>query len=236
MKEIIRKLKPVLSDLHVLHEGAASLEHAIKSYNGWESYKPTRFIYAFFSFNTLYSINWPMTLKQGRLYYFNHDYKEWEQYTHFIDFCFRDKEFVEIYEEFFFNYVTTNNTVNKIKSELEGIKIDERYTGNIFDQEFIDSFYEACVDCLERRNFNKSNCLTIVKFIYKIRCNIFHGAKTLKELHDKSQQRRILIYTDILIAINQMLFSYLLYLAEGERALADSFSDLYDNLSIENND
>ena len=80
-----------------------------------------------------------------------------------------------------------------------------------------------------------SNCLTIVKFIYKIRCNIFHGAKTLKELHDKSQQKRIEIYTDIIVAINQMIFSYLLYRSEGERSVAYSFSDLYDQLSIQKN-
>ena len=55
-------------------------------------------------------------------------------------------------------------------------------------------------------------CRRIVTFIYKIRCNIFHGAKTLKELHNPLQKKRIDIYAVFMIAINQMVFSYIDYL------------------------
>mgnify|MGYP003312042369 CR=1 FL=1 len=92
--------------------------------------------------------------------------------------------------------------------------IDEK-NGGIYTQDFIDRFLIACEDCFDGRNFTKRNCLTMVKFIYKIRCNIFHGSKTLQDMHDPSQQKRIEIYTAIIIAVNQMVFSYLEYLANG---------------------
>ena len=56
------------------------------------------------------------------------------------------------------------------------------------------------------------NLLDTSAFIYKIRCNIFHGAKTLKELHNPLQKKRIDIYAVFMIAINQMVFSYIDYL------------------------
>ena len=71
-------------------------------------------------------------------------------------------------------------------------------------------------------------------FIYKIRCNIFHGTKTLKELHNKSQQKRIDIYTVFLIAINQMVFSYIDYLIYED--ITYEFDSLRKDLNDKNYD
>ena len=234
-KENFNKILEVVKDLKVLHEGAASIEHAIKKPE-WRSYSPTRFLYSFFAFNALYSVNWGTSLNLGKLYYYKgRDYTESYKFGKYLDFCFEDSNFVDIYSEFFYNYVTTNFRVDRILKELNEIKLDNKFTGNIYDEDFILEFQGACEDCLKGRHFNKENCQVIVNFIYKIRCNIFHGVKTLAELHDKSQQKRIEIYTDIIVAINQMIFSYLLYRSEGERSVAYSFSDLYDQLSVQKN-
>ena len=230
-KKNIDKILEVVKDLKVLHEGAASIEHAIKKPE-WRSYSPTRFLYSFFAFNALYSVNWGTSMNLGKLYYYKgRDFTESYKFGKYLDFCFEDSNFVDIYSEFFYNYVITNFRVDTILNELNKIKLDNKFTGNIYDEDFILDFQKACEDCLKGRNFNKENCQVIVNFIYKIRCNIFHGVKTLAVLDDPSQQKRIEIYTDIIIAVNQMLFSYLLYLNEGE-SFSDSFSELYDQLSV----
>jgi len=53
--------------------------------------------------------------------------------------------------------------------------------------------------------FFPSAC-AVLKFVYEVRCNLFHGTKTTVQLLDSAQQRRLLIYTATLIAGNSLLF------------------------------
>ena len=46
----------------------------------------------------------------------------------------------------------------------------------------------------------------ILGFIYSVRNNIFHGTKTTIEMSDKNQRKRLDIYSNILIAVNELLF------------------------------
>lgn len=220
-------------DLQMVHNGAASMEHAIRTYGGrWQSYVPTRFIYSFFAFNSIYSIDWSESLSKELLVNFdNDDVREADMYHKYIDFCFQDKKFVSIYSEFFFKYIKSAFTTGEIIGEFKKIKVDRNANGGIYTQDFIDRFLIACEGCFDGRNFTKRNCLMMVKFIYKIRCNIFHGSKTLQDMHDPSQQKRIEIYTAIIIAVNQMVFSYLEYLANGE-SFSEWFPSLCQQLSV----
>ena len=59
MKEGAKALKKDMADLEVLHRDSASLEHAIRKYDDQcHEFLPSRFVYSFFTFNTLYSIDW----------------------------------------------------------------------------------------------------------------------------------------------------------------------------------
>jgi len=43
----------------------------------------------------------------------------------------------------------------------------------------------------------------LIAFIYQVRNNFFHGKKSIIEVkHDRLQQKRLSIYTSILLAIN----------------------------------
>ena len=53
--------------------------------------------------------------------------------------------------------------------------------------------------------FFPSAC-AVFRFVYEVRCNLFHGMKTTVKLLDSGQQRRLLIYTAILITGNSLLF------------------------------
>ena len=225
MKEEAKALKKDMADLEVLHRDSASLEHAIRKYdNQWHEFLPSRFIYSFFTFNTLYSIDWEKSLRAGKLVSYDdtdekpssNTSKEWlgekDMYNRYLDFCFSDREFVNVYEEFFFDFIGQTFDKRDILRELGNIHVDEKSSGAIKKKYFIRNFYDACARTLNSKTLDIDDCRTILTFIYKIRCNIFHGTKTLKELHNKSQQKRIDIYTVFLIAINQMVFSYIDYL------------------------
>jgi aminoglycoside 6-adenylyltransferase len=55
-------LKIEITKLYALHEATILLEHGIREVgnpnNGWLDFAPSRFIYAFFTFNSIYSYNW----------------------------------------------------------------------------------------------------------------------------------------------------------------------------------
>ena len=68
MKEEAKALRKDMADLEVLHRDSASLEHAIRKYDDrWHEFLPSRFVYSFFTFNTLYSVDWEKSLRTGKL-------------------------------------------------------------------------------------------------------------------------------------------------------------------------
>ena len=250
MREKAIALKSQMHNLQVLHQDSASLEHAIRMYDDkWHEFIPSRFIYSFFTFNTLYSIDWEESLAKGELISYDDPTPEGEnnaktvkqrmpekdRYPKYISFCFEDDDFVKLYEEFFFDFIGQTFEKEEILRELKKIKKDENSSGNIKRGYFIRDFYDACYNTLTDHILKIDDSKTIITFIYKIRCNIFHGAKTLKELNDKSQKKRIDIYTVFLIAINQMVFSYIDYLISGEEITYD-FDYLRKTLNNKNYD
>ena len=245
MKEGAKALKKDMADLEVLHRDSASLEHAIRKYDDqWHEFLPSRFVYSFFTFNTLYAIDWKESLAKGELVCYddedyprkseNERFSEANRYHRYIDFCFSDREFVKVYEEFFFAFIGQTFDTRDILRELGNIRVDEKSSGAIKKKYFIRNFYDACALTLNSKTLDIDNCRTILTFIYKIRCNIFHGTKTLKELHNKSQQKRIDIYTVFLIAINQMVFSYIDYLIYED--ITYEFDSLRKDLNDKNYD
>lgn len=67
---------------------------------------------------------------------------------------------------------------------------------------FIDQDYDSTSPKEQR----KALSYTILLFIYHVRNNIFHGTKTLTQMSQSSQQKRIAFYTAILLAINESFF------------------------------
>lgn len=232
MREKAIALKSQMHNLQVLHQDLASLEHAIRDNDDkWQEFTPSRFIYTFFTFNTLYTIDWEESFAKGELIsYDDEDYpkktkdeklSDGNRYHRYVDFCFSDKKFVRIYSEFFFDFIGQTYSKEEITKSLEKIKPDDSSSGTIKTQEFIDSFREAWDKILNANTLKEGYCRRIITFIYKIRCNIFHGSKTIKEMHDRAQKKRIDIYTVFMIAINQMVFSYINYLIDGEKITYD---------------
>lgn len=216
--------------LRMIHESSASLEHAIlQSGYRWQPYVPTHFIYAFFAYNSLYNIDWEYSLSRRKPYTHNRNTKEWEKRDAYIDFCCENENFLRLYKDFFVRYVTARHSAGKIIDELEKIRLDRRYSnGNIRFQDDILSFQTACRDCLIDGKFDKRIVVEVEKFVYLIRCNLFHGAKTFDDLNNPSQQVRLDIYSAFVVAINQMVFSYLEYLKGDD--ITQGFNSLLDKL------
>jgi len=87
-------------------------------------------------------------------------------------------------------YINTTNENKKIKN------LREQFPGK---------FNRLMTAKLEVINFLEiSNVL--YPYIYKVRCNLFHGSKTRIQLLDGTQKLRLLIYTELHIITSDMLF------------------------------
>ena len=229
--------------LNVIHKGAAKLQHAVRQYDDdkWEEYFPNHFIYAFFAFNSLYNIDWYTSYNTGRLQSIPKivttdkgsqkifDESEIKKQRQYISFCFQDNRFVQLYKDFFIGFVTKENTKEEIKEILSDIKRDSNANGAIRTEGYVKNFQTAVENILSRGAFNQSNIKTILHYIYSVRCNFFHGVKSIKDMLDYGQQDRLYIYASFIIAMNQMVFSYLDYLIKGEK-FTESFDRLYNEL------
>ena len=55
-----------LNDLYKLQIAAKELRHGIKK-ESWSLFEPSKFVYAFFAFNSFYSIDWDESAKEQKL-------------------------------------------------------------------------------------------------------------------------------------------------------------------------
>ena len=89
-------LKIELRKLLALHMATLHVEHAIRETahrnNPWNEFAPSRFIYAFFTFNSIYSWDWESSFYAGALTGWpenerGHKPKEAIQFKKYIKFC-----------------------------------------------------------------------------------------------------------------------------------------------------
>ena len=231
------KLHANIIPLYHIHRDSASSNHAIlNSERRWKRFIPTNFIYVFFTFNTLYNVDWEQSLRIGRKWIIlnnREDIYEFDKIEQYINFCCKDEEFLKIYKDFFRKYVTHRYSSGQILSELHQIQVDKPFSnGRIWNEDIITHFLNVCHNFLENDIFDKHFIKGVARFVYYIRCNLFHGVKTMDMLNEPAQQIRLEIYTLFIIAINQMVFSYIEYLNGCD--INKSFSALIDVLKWKN--
>ena len=198
-------LKELLEDVSVL-------EHAlIEEGDEKKPYEPTFFLYIFFSFNTIFNIDWSKSKEEGVIV--DAAGKEEDQIKKLIDFCFSDNSFAEAFFPSFYSIVTlrAKGDVSSIHQSMKSIIVDNKRikSGDA------DNCRSAFRSLLSERGFNCRNMKTLATFIYKVRCNLVHGTKTFEDLRKPMQRERILYYSFFLIALQHMLFMRLEDLRNG---------------------
>lgn len=223
--------------LFTIHKNTTSYIHAVRKGNQEleEPFIPTHFIYEFFIFNTLYSINWKYSLNYGSIKSLNGgELAEQEKYFAFI---FENDEFVESYDSKF-KRILFKIDINEIKYIKDRVRLDKDHfskhiknRGSLKDPDEVENFKKAVDSILAGEFINEEKIKSIITLIYRVRCNIFHGVKSIDELNRDIERKKLKFYTNILIAVNQMVFSYLDFLS-NKKCGGDNnrFEDLWDNL------
>ncbi|NLJ17567.1 hypothetical protein [Globicatella sulfidifaciens] len=213
-----RKFAKEIEDLHRLHYIAKTYDHLIGEYkketykdniwkrDSWTLFEPTKFVYAYFAFNSFYNFDWGKSLENKKLTLSNKN-KERNKYQDMIDYIFSRVN--EEDKDSFLEMIKGDYDINDIYNTINKIKPDNRINDKI-----IDDFKESIKNLLgtnkvkigQLKNKLKND---IIHFIYMVRNNIFHGTKNTIDMYEESQRKRLNIYSNIIIAINELLFKVL---------------------------
>jgi hypothetical protein len=238
-------LRNRMQDLRDLQKFCLTYEHAIQYVDtpgslyrvqraNYTSRRASTFIYTFFVFNNLYSIDWQTSLTSPDKEPDEADGSNQEQFWKMIAVCYQNTAFnapshysqhlVDFCERFGFS-----NPLSKLKgirseqnTELEN-KLQKQYTerqkpgkGKELTMQSIANFKES-FKALYR--YGKGTAVSLVDhqlhlnnvlyFIYCVRCNVFHGDKGVAVAHiQRSQDERLLIYSAALLAANQLILDH----------------------------
>ena len=209
-RRINDEFKEELWSLYGLYKATSQLNHIVEIQRGhWTLFEPSKFVYAYFAFNTYYSIDWNKSIEKEKLVDFSENddggesITEAKKYKMLVDFIFNNvKGENELYN--LFNKKVLNN--NEIKAEkiiksLESIVPDRRISRTI-----VDSFMKDVKKIISDKDVKISKLKNIIFFISSVRNNIFHGSKTTVSMMDEEQGKRLKIYADIITFCNEALF------------------------------
>ena len=215
------RLLVAVESLRALHEDICETEHSlIERGKTYMPYEPTFFLYNFFAFNTIFNINWDESRKEGVVIEQKKG-SESDRINHLIHFCFDSKAFWDPFWETFVEIVTAKYSVQRIVGSLENIDP----TGGKIDEDVTQSFKSACKLVLTKQGFTEENLKNVFSFIYKVRCNIVHGTKSMRHMENEQQRARIQIYSYFIIGLLHMLFMRLEFESDGfyNRSMSESF-------------
>lgn len=209
-------LKLELRKILALHEASLRLEHAIRESrrpdDPWQDFTPSRFIYAFFTFNTIYSWDWQASFDSGHPAKWQskpngHYPKEIDQIKGYVRFC-SDSLVEDVVKLFSVRFSDACDTMGVLEpgdgmKELDITNADKKLK-KLKDQmpQLVKRLHAGTV----KPNGFHSAASHVLRFVYGVRCNLFHGRKTHVQMLDPNQQQRLLVYASLLTAANGLLF------------------------------
>jgi hypothetical protein len=201
-----------IEDLYRLHYITKKYDHIIKYQRGaWKLFEPTKFIYAFFAFNSFYNFDWEESLKIRKLTAFpkiikdgvENEPSESQKYKAMIDFIFARVENSD--KELFLKIIKGKGEIEKTIDAISRITPDNRIS-----ESERENFKKEFGKLLETNDIKIGKLKNdIIRFVYLVRNNIFHGTKNTIEMSEAFQRKRLDIYSNIIIAVNELLFKVL---------------------------
>ena len=207
-------LKIEIRKLAAVHAAATRLEHAAREVGQtqWNDFAPSRFVYAFFTFNSIYSFNWEKSFNEGRAITWksedaDHVPREDKQFKDYVKYVngILAPETARIVSEELASSLESYGIDDAIE-ELKGVNVTNatKRLKNLARQ-LPGEFGRLLKGQARDHEFFPTAC-AVLKFVYEVRCSLFHGSKTKVQLLDTAQQRRLLISSGILMATNSLLF------------------------------
>lgn len=218
-----------IQPLYISHVLSTTFIHSIRK-NGERSpliepYTPSMFIYAFFTFNSIYNCDWLETEKNGfgKLAQYSSGQYETTKIESLITYIFNKADckslsaslresLLEVMSKYNPDLSSDNPTklyewVKRMMEDFEYESSPTNEQGYDFYRGTIDYFKNTLNNILHSQIIELNDFIKLAIVIYHIRCNLFHGAKDPQNFEANHQMERFVIYSAILIGFNQVLFS-----------------------------
>jgi hypothetical protein len=196
--------------LSAVHNDSKNLLHFARKGPGKQersTMPATAFVYQFFIYNSLYSIDWPPTIEKNDIIFHldrTEGYKQ-RQFELFLRSQAQKSPFV---------IQSTFRSIRKIPlGESWTEVIPDPYITYEDGEEFFHKYNQLC-DLIQGSEQEVGNNIGRIfsriescrLFVYKIRNNIFHGTKSLGQIWDHDQQQRLEVYLDFLRCLVSCFF------------------------------
>jgi hypothetical protein len=198
----------VIKSIEISHCFAKNFNHGIEKKSGkWDMFEPTRFVYAFFAFNMIYSIDWAKSVNRRSVWFHrNKSTTTKEQFQILVDFI-HSNDSTQFYREL--KFLDKNDDLFEIVSKLimdYKISLDSTYKPKV---SIAEAFLEVAENYSGGSNINSKEHLIFLEFVYAVRNNFFHGEKKSSDLKEQNHRNRLYQYGNIILATNESFFEVL---------------------------
>jgi hypothetical protein len=201
-------LQIFVDSLAAAHKDNSILVHFAKRPGRVERYSTmpvTPFVYQYFLYNSLYSVDWKQSVDRGCVCTLNG--KEHKKQGRFEAFLRKkvEQDLTCLNALFPLTELPTDGNWTEVKAD-DRVSVDE---GRAFFhdvkllQDHVQAYQHSGSVELDKLFETIARCR---KFTYKIRNNIFHGSKRLGDVWDKAQKKRIEVYYRFLNCLVSMFF------------------------------
>lgn len=206
-----RHLIDYLQSVEISHSFAMNYNHGVQSINSngtWDLFEPTRFVYAFFALNMIYSIDWPRTIDSNSIKY--HNYRSGktaqDQILEVIDFINSNDS--ESFQECLLKFDPKRelfSVVSKMNTDYNSSRPSRRDGNNTIAQDFL----RASEKFSNINDLNVEDHFDLMQMSYTVRNNLFHGEKKAYQMREKGHRNRLLHYGNIILSTNESFFETL---------------------------
>lgn len=208
------KSNDILYELHMLHYFSVNQKHYLKIKDNFRLFEPTKFVYSYFSFSTIFNYDWSKLLdnkdivphQKRKVFFDNGDYKEHEEYEkikieRYLNFIFDNissknrKEFIQ--------KIMNNKTLEEIKKLIDSSKLKKNDLNTLnksFKYLVKDYSDSEGIETFKRRIINITN------IVGSVRNNIFHGSKGIIKMIETEQRDRLMFYSNFINSLNEQFF------------------------------
>jgi len=174
-------------------EGIHSINFENKIYS---DFKATKFVYSMMTFNIIYDWNR------------NNGDRVWEKIEALVDYLFETNENLEFFYSTF--KILNDKEADKNISVVIGISDDDNIkkvnnSDNIRPKR---TYKKAFIDSFKNMNNNgevtKEEVLMMILYLNQIRNNLFHGSKDIEHAVQSTQNSRLELYSEIILAVNDV--------------------------------
>jgi hypothetical protein len=197
------KITEYLNSIEISHLFAKNYNHGVQSMGKWDLFEPTRFVYAFFAFNMIYSIDWELSIEKGKILKCEKNNFAKNQFEFLIEFInSQNKTLFEIALEKLDAKRELYSIMSEMNFDKNSDKKNHRNTGNKIAKDFL----IASEKFSNNETLDKDDHFDLLQMSYAVRNNLFHGEKKAHQMKEQGHRNRLFHYANIILATNESFF------------------------------